>query len=136
MALTIPQLQEKLLATKTEQDLKTVILAILFKLKEMETTESRIPKKGLQKVVCAAIMNKKTGLIICGARHYDTIMMKTISELLTSSKQKEWENTEEGFIDQYGSFLTRSEAYHIATQSGQIKPEPNEKPYLISPQLY
>ena len=67
-------------------------------------------------IVCAAIRNSE-GLIICGARHYDSIMHSQINH-----SKLDWEYTriEQGFIDQKGVFLNRKEAWVVAEESGQI----------------
>lgn len=58
-------------------------------------------------------------LIICGARHYDKVMNSVIKKI----DHQYWKNKVEevqGFIDRYGKFLTREEAYIIAKENGQI----------------
>lgn len=67
------------------------------------------------RIVCAA--NKVNNHIVCGARHYDEIMCKQM-ELINESFSSA--NVEQGFINQYGEFLSRQEAYIIATIAGQI----------------
>jgi len=68
-------------------------------------------------VVCAAIRNKQ-GEIICGARHYDQVMR---AQMARSGGRDVWSGAEHGFIDQIGTFLTREEAYKIATINSQIR---------------
>lgn len=71
-----------------------------------------------KRVVCAAIRNKKNGRIITGARHYDSLMIATINY-----SKEDWDkprDVEQGFIDQYGNFLTREEAFIIASENNQI----------------
>jgi len=67
-----------------------------------------------QVIVCAA--NKlASGLIVCGARHHDPIMnaqIKAAGDTHIGETQ--------GFIDQYGRFMNRKDAYRIAEESGQI----------------
>lgn len=72
-------------------------------------------KKPQQIVVCAAC--KKGDTIIAGARHFDKVMrsqFKAMNEPIPYGL-----NWEEGFIDQFGDFLTRKEAMIIAQQAGQ-----------------
>lgn len=71
-----------------------------------------------QRVVCAANRNLLNGRIICGARHYDNIMHDQIN---ASEGREGWLGSEQGFIDQFGTFLTREEAHAIATNNGQIR---------------
>jgi len=71
-------------------------------------------EKPTQRVVCAAIRNSE-GKIICGARHYDGIMH---SQIIADGGN--WITADQGFIDQFGTYLTRQEAYLIAKENGQI----------------
>ena len=61
--------------------------------------------------------------IICGARHYDSIMHKQIRS--ADARIVHWYSlkhlVEQGFIDQFGRFYSRTEAWKIATAKGQIK---------------
>ncbi len=69
----------------------------------------------MKRIVCAA--NKsRTGLIVCGVRHYDEIMHSVI-------EGQGWSHDhcmEQGFIDNRGSFLSRKEAWAIALAAGQV----------------
>lgn len=86
-------------------------------------------------VVCAAIRSRETGKIVCGARHFDTIMRAIVFP--NHTKDSEWLSAEQGFIDQYGVFLTRREAWDIASKAGQIKVNPDRPPGpLFSEDLY
>lgn len=77
-----------------------------------------MPEKNIYKrrIVCAAIRNKRDGSLILGPRHFDSVMRDAIKE----SKRMTWNNADQGFIDQQGKFLTREEAYIVATAAGQI----------------
>lgn len=75
-------------------------------------------------VVCAAniyrIGNYTISLLV-GARHFDSAMRKqldTIDEEFTPEESTGWK---QGFIDQYGVFMTREEAWLVAEAAGQIK---------------
>lgn len=68
-----------------------------------------------QRVVCAAIQND-AGYIVCGPRHYDHIMREQIINGLQDFSAR----NEQGFVDQFGKFLTREEAYKVAVAAGQI----------------
>lgn len=72
------------------------------------------PPKNKQVVVCAAMRNKD-GDIICSPRHFDEI-----ASLQVKSEWVKWRTAEQGFVDQYGTFLTREEAWVIAEANGQI----------------
>lgn len=83
-------------------------------------------------VVCSALQNLKTGLIICGARHFDKIMHDQIHAI-----GGDWDDADQGFIDQHGEFLTRETAYLIAKESGQIiKRVGGDNEKLFSENLY
>lgn len=70
-------------------------------------------------VVCAANRHKETGQIVAGARHWDSTMRGMV---MTSEEQRlSWINAEQGFIDQFGEFMTREEAYDVAETAGQIR---------------
>jgi hypothetical protein len=71
-------------------------------------------QKPPQWVVCAAL--RKGEVIICGARHFDSIMRSTIRVL-----SNDYRGYEQGFIDQTGKFLTRVEAWKVAEANGQIR---------------
>ena len=67
-----------------------------------------------RRVVCAANRHEHTGLIICGARHWDKIM-RAQNPYATPA------NFEQGFIDQFGDWMTREEAWQVAMDQGQIR---------------
>jgi hypothetical protein len=79
-----------------------------------------------KRIVCAA--NKYTitledgttkDLIICGARHYDMLMHQQIKALDQSLWEKVTDEVQ-GFVNNKGEFLTREEAWVIASAEGQI----------------
>jgi hypothetical protein len=90
----------------------------------------------LRVVVCAANRSRKTERIVCGARHWDDTMRQQAlngSPTLTD----EWRGAEQGFIDQWGRFMTRKEAWVVAETAGQIKyAAPFSKGVLYSEDLY
>jgi len=69
-------------------------------------------KKPQQVVVCAAC--KMGEHIVLGARHFDSRMREQMDR--TSCN---WKLSEQGFIDQFGEFLTRQEAMKVAIAAGQ-----------------
>jgi hypothetical protein len=91
-------------------------------------------------IVCAAMRSRKTGRIVCGARHFDIIMRQftTSQSLFRRPKvSKEWKSVEQGFIDQFGQFHDRKQAYEIAARQGQIRrPEGGTPGTLYSENLY
>lgn len=71
-----------------------------------------------QVIVCAAMRNKH-GSVICSPRHWDSAA-RDAAWAQTSCPHSTWEKAEQGFVDQYGTFLTREEAWSIAEKAGQI----------------
>lgn len=67
-----------------------------------------------QRIVCAAIMNKE-GEICCAPRHYDKLMNSRLRD-----SDQIWISAKQGFVDQFGTFLTREDAWVIAKGNGQI----------------
>lgn len=67
-----------------------------------------------QIVVCAAC--KYAGLTLCGARHWDKVMSSQYHNLTIKPPGSKFE---QGFIDQFGTFLTRKEAFKIVEENGQ-----------------
>lgn len=67
-------------------------------------------------VVCAA--NRYGDLIIPSARHHDKVMNDLIIALWDAGKLDKKDH-EQGFIDQFGGFMTREEALIVVKQSGK-----------------
>lgn len=84
-----------------------------------------------RKVVCAA--NKfPCGLIICGARHWDSIMSAVADRLNIKGG-----NEEQGFIDQWQNYMTRDEARIVALANKQDLREPfNDGDIAFSENFY
>lgn len=70
-----------------------------------------------RRVVCAAVRSYSDQLIICSARHFDNITRETIMALDEERGAGEWE---QGFINTWGEFLTREEAWIVACANNQI----------------
>lgn len=71
-------------------------------------------------IVCAALRLRGVDFchLIIGPRHYDPVMRAQIE---AGGNKAGWRMAEQGFIDQFGNFLTREEAYIVAKKNGQIK---------------
>lgn len=83
-------------------------------------------------IVAAA--HKKGDRIIVGARHYDAVIRQQIE--LTEGYDF-WQDGEQGFIDQYGKFLNRSEALLVAKKNNQIRKKcGGDEKWLFSENLY
>lgn len=70
---------------------------------------------GQPRIVCAAMRNEK-GDVIIGIRHNDTFMR----EAKMADGRERWRGAEQGFVDQFGVFLSREAAWIVATEAGQI----------------
>ncbi len=71
-------------------------------------------------IVCAALL--KEGIIIAGPRHYDLVMKTQIMPITHCEKRKRkinFNNAEQGFVDQFGKFYNREEALKVAKDAGQ-----------------
>lgn len=88
-------------------------------------------EKPPSRIVCAAM--RKDGRIITGARHYDKVMRE---QMEASEGLVWWRTCEQGFINQFGEFLTREEAWEIANTNGQIIRESTIDGMLFSECLY
>jgi len=85
-----------------------------------------------KRVVCAAC-RWPDGHIILGIRHFSP-------DMRLSAALQGYEHVagiDQGFVDQYGQFLTRQEAFKIALENGQYRPyEPYTIGTLYSEDLY
>lgn len=91
-----------------------------YELKDGEV-QTPVPfEKVKNRVVCAA--NKMPdGTVIPGVRHWDTVMHRVADKLQDNPKNSSLiEREVQGFLDRYGNFLTREEAWKIAFDAGQI----------------
>lgn len=73
----------------------------------------RIPRH----IVCAANLFNHNGkeIIVTGVRHWDPIMSAAVDAIGIDDKK----DHEQGFVDQYGIFVTREDAATIATKNEQ-----------------
>jgi hypothetical protein len=67
------------------------------------------------RIVCAANRTRFTGEVIIGVRHWDAFM-----HIQYNSRPFHGDPVDEGFIDQFGKFYNRQEAWIIAKQENQI----------------
>lgn len=67
----------------------------------------------VRRVVCAANRNS-TGWVILGVRHWDNHMRAQVPGWMRH------DGFEQGFVDQYGVFMDRKEAWIVAEAAGQI----------------
>ena len=72
-----------------------------------------------RRVVCAAIRNIHTLQIICSPQHFDLICHAQI-KCRSQADRDSWINSEQGFVNTHGEFLTRQEAWKVAEYNNQI----------------
>lgn len=72
-----------------------------------------------RRVVCAAI-RAADGTLLLGIRHYSTDMHNQLSVRADREKFKCRHGDDQGFVDQFGVYLTRKEAWIVAEAAGQI----------------
>lgn len=90
-------------------------------------------------VVCAACRYGE--MIVCGARHYDTVMHGVLTQLKEDRlfAFEEVGKVDQGFIDQRGIFMDREEAYLVAKAAGQLnvrRQKTHNEGTLFSEDLY
>jgi hypothetical protein len=86
------------------------------------TAEPHFEPRHGHRIVCAAIQ-LADGRVICGVRHFDTLMRALLpSELVEAHRVLS--GHEEGFVDNLYKFRDRNAAWDIAAAAGQIKDGP------------
>lgn len=88
-----------------------------------------------RRIVCAAI-RAADGDLLLGIRHYSPDMHRQIEARVDGAKFHHRLDEDQGFVDQFGKFMTREEAWSIAAAAGQI-PYPDACGFgLNGPKLY
>lgn len=96
------------------------------------------------RVVCAALL-MDDGLIVTGIRHFSPEIREVLRRIYGSGFRafgKWWVKPyhlrvlEQGFVDQYGVFLSREAAWKIAECEGQIREQVSVAGTLYSENLY
>ena len=72
-----------------------------------------------RRVVCAAI-RAADGSLLLGIRHYSRDMHEQIEQRKDGHKFTHRNDEDQGFVDQYGVYMTREEAYRVASEAGQV----------------
>lgn len=73
----------------------------------------------VRRVVCAAI-RAADGSLLLGVRHYSRDMHEQIRQRRDGHCWVHRHEDDQGFVDQYGVFMSREEAYRVAEAAGQI----------------
>jgi hypothetical protein len=72
--------------------------------------------RGVRRVVCAANLYGN-GVMLVGPRHFDATMRDQVRRFGLRHNAPHVQ----GFIDQWGEFMTREEAHKVAREQGQIR---------------
>ena len=84
----------------------------MFDAKPIEKTAEK-----QRRVVCAACRSSKTGAIVLGPRHMDVVMRLHVQQI---DNHDYHDFDDQGFIDQWGVFMSRREAWKVAEAANQI----------------
>ncbi len=79
-------------------------------------------------------MRMDDGLIVTGIRHYSPEMRSVLWRIYGAGYHR-WV-LEQGFVDQYGTFLNREKAWKVAEAAGQIREQVSSPGTLYSENLY
>jgi hypothetical protein len=117
---------------------KQTLLALVDYAIELEgkpiTRQEYCSERPARFVVCAA--NKYGDLVFTGVRHFCPVMQVNMQAYDIPALRKE-RGEVQGFIDQFGVFMTREEAAIVAKESGQLARYGNHCPtVLFSEDLY
>ena len=74
-------------------------------------------ERGVRRVVCAACLYGD-GIMLVGPRHFDATMRDQYRRF---GLKKTEDQCVQGFVDQWGTFMTREEAHEVAREQGQIR---------------
>jgi hypothetical protein len=89
----------------------------------------------VRRVVCAAI-RAADGTLLLGVRHYSPDMHAQIDARRDGEKFKHRHDEDQGFVDQWGQYMTREEAFLVAERNGQIYDRRSCGEGLDGPKLY
>lgn len=89
-----------------------------------------------RRIVCAAI-RAENGDVIVGIRHYSQDMHYQINARADGRRFENRFGDDQGFVNTWGEYLTRKEAYKVALALGQIiRPEACPSETLYSEGIY
>lgn len=90
-----------------------------------------------RRVVCAALRGDGRNDFILGLRHYSQDMVTQIDLRFDSNDFYCLSGDNQGFVDNFGKYMTRKEAYQVALAANQIiYPEACTNEELYSEGLY
>lgn len=85
----------------------------------LKMTNDWKPPEELCRIVCAAVL-LEDGTIIPSPRHYDPTT-RALMKKMGYDPSGRYGEREQGFIDQWGRFWNRTDAWKIAERQGQIR---------------
>ena len=81
-------------------------------------------------IVSAAMKHPHKDVIICSPRHWDTVFRNLYEIVDFDEKPEHPSQWVQGFVDQFGTFYTRVDAYKVAYRRGQVKCAVGSQPPL------
>lgn len=88
-----------------------------------------------RRVVCAAL-RASDGRLLLGIRHYSRDMHEQLARRDDRNRFQHLHDPDQGFVDQFGVFMTREEAYRVAKAAGQLRYPEACGEGLDGPKLY
>lgn len=88
-----------------------------------------------RRIVCAAL-RAADGRLLLGIRHYSRDMHEQLAHRDDRNRFQHLHDPNQGFVDQFGAYLTREEAYVVAEAAGQIWRSEGNGRGLDGPMLY
>lgn len=75
--------------------------------------------RSVRRVVCAAI-RAADGELLLGIRHYSPDMRRQIERRIDGGKFIGRMDKDQGFVDQWGQWMSRAEAYQVAVATDRL----------------
>lgn len=101
----------------------------------MKTEQLTKPDRTTRRVVCAAL-RADDGMLLLGIRHCSGDMIQQIEARRDGYKFLGLLDENQGFVDQWGTFMSRGKAFQVAQKNGQIYDPTVGGVGLDGPKLY
>lgn len=75
--------------------------------------------RSARRVVCAAV-RAADGELLLGIRHYSPDMHRQIEQRIDGEKFNGRLDEDQGFVDQWGKWMSRAEAYEVAVATDRL----------------
>lgn len=100
-------------------------MAVFYKPLSDDCTKVDTPSGSFKRRIGGVANRSNFGKIILGVRRYCPLMRENIAdyEAALNAHERMALKMEQGFVDQYGTFMDREEAMKVAVASGQIMRE-------------